>query len=58
MYLIKHAFRKNDLGERIDLYDEAHGKYIVNRDVLSVIQEHAVIMHPLPQLVEVRLIIT
>ncbi|PWA51992.1 aspartate carbamoyltransferase 3 protein [Artemisia annua] len=44
--------QKERFGERIDLYDEARGKYIVNRDVLSVMQEHAVIMHPLPRLDE------
>lgn len=50
--------QKERFGERIDLYDEARGKYIVNRDVLSVMQEHAVIMHHLPRLDEVSLIIT
>ncbi|GJV19610.1 aspartate carbamoyltransferase 1, chloroplastic-like protein [Tanacetum coccineum] len=45
--------QKERFGERIDLYDEARGKYIVNSDVLRVMQEHAVIMHPLPRLDEI-----
>ncbi|GJU26420.1 aspartate carbamoyltransferase 1, chloroplastic [Tanacetum coccineum] len=45
--------QKERFGERIDLYNDARGKYIVNRDVLSVMQEHAVIMHPLPRLDEI-----
>ncbi|PWA35502.1 Cas1p 10 TM acyl transferase domain-containing protein [Artemisia annua] len=45
--------QKERFGERIDLYDEARGKYIVNRNVLSVMQEHGVIIHPLPRLDEI-----
>jgi len=45
--------QKERFGERIDLYEEARGKYIVGRNVLSVMQNHAVVMHPLPRLDEV-----
>ncbi|KAF8410771.1 hypothetical protein HHK36_003308 [Tetracentron sinense] len=45
--------QRERFGERIDLYEEARGKYIVDRDVLSVMQKHAVIMHPLPRLDEI-----
>lgn len=45
--------QKERFGERIDLYDAARGKYIVNKDILSVMQKHAVVMHPLPRLDEV-----
>ncbi|KAI3820507.1 hypothetical protein L1987_08055 [Smallanthus sonchifolius] len=45
--------QKERFGERIDLYDEARGRYIVDRDVLSVMQKHAVVMHPLPRLDEI-----
>ena len=45
--------QKERFGERIDLYEAARGKYIVNRSVLNVMQKHAVIMHPLPRLDEV-----
>ncbi|CAA0842296.1 Aspartate carbamoyltransferase- chloroplastic [Striga hermonthica] len=45
--------QRERFGERIDLYEEARGKYIVNRDVLDVMQKHAVVMHPLPRLDEI-----
>ena len=47
--------QKERFGERIDHYEDARGKYIVNRDVLSVMQKHAVVMHPLPRLDEVSM---
>ncbi|KAI3686202.1 hypothetical protein L1987_79875 [Smallanthus sonchifolius] len=45
--------QKERFGERIDLYNEARGRYIVDRNVLSVMQKHAVVMHPLPRLDEI-----
>ncbi|BAT80683.1 hypothetical protein LR48_Vigan07g024900 [Vigna angularis] len=45
--------QKERFGENIDLYEEARGKYIVNKDVLRVMQKHAVVMHPLPRLDEI-----
>ncbi|XP_027332392.1 aspartate carbamoyltransferase 1, chloroplastic-like [Abrus precatorius] len=45
--------QKERFGEKIDLYEEARGKYIVNQDVLKVMQKHAVVMHPLPRLDEI-----
>lgn len=45
--------QRERFGERIDLYEAARGKYIVNRDVLHAMQKHAVIMHPLPRLDEI-----
>ncbi|KAL7217903.1 hypothetical protein ACSBR2_011184 [Camellia fascicularis] len=45
--------QRERFGERIDLYQEAQGKYIVDRAVLHAMQEHAVIMHPLPRLDEI-----
>lgn len=46
--------QRERFGEKIDLYEEARGKYIVNQDILKVMQKHAVVMHPLPRLDEVR----
>jgi len=46
--------QKERFGERIDLYEAARGKYIVDKKVLHVLPKHAVIMHPLPRLDEVR----
>ncbi|KAK1576743.1 hypothetical protein Q3G72_016144 [Acer saccharum] len=45
--------QRERFGERNDLYEEARGKYIVDRDVLRVMQKHAVVMHPLPRLDEI-----
>ncbi|KAA8523642.1 hypothetical protein F0562_010065 [Nyssa sinensis] len=45
--------QRERFGARIDLYEEAQGKYIVDRDVLGVMQKHAVVMHPLPRLDEI-----
>lgn len=45
--------QRERFGERVDLYEEARGKYIVDRDVLGVMQKHAVVMHPLPRLDDV-----
>lgn len=45
--------QKERFGERIDLYEAARGKYIVDRDVLNAMQKHAVVMHPLPRLDEI-----
>ncbi|CAD6247191.1 unnamed protein product [Miscanthus lutarioriparius] len=45
--------QKERFGERIDLYEAARGKYIVDKKVLDVLPKHAVIMHPLPRLDEV-----
>ncbi|CAL1403788.1 unnamed protein product [Linum trigynum] len=45
--------QKERFGERTDLYEEARGKYIVDSDVLDVMQKHAVVMHPLPRLDEI-----
>lgn len=45
--------QKERFGERVDLYEAARGKYIVDKKVLEVLPKHAVIMHPLPRLDEV-----
>ncbi|XP_057977712.1 aspartate carbamoyltransferase 2, chloroplastic isoform X2 [Malania oleifera] len=44
--------QRERFGERFDLYEEARGKYIVDREVLGAMQKHAVVMHPLPRLDE------
>nr|KAJ0187056.1 hypothetical protein LSAT_V11C900460200 [Lactuca sativa]KAJ0187300.1 hypothetical protein LSAT_V11C900460180 [Lactuca sativa]KAJ0188070.1 hypothetical protein LSAT_V11C900460210 [Lactuca sativa] len=42
--------QKEHFGERSDIYEEARGKYIIDRDVLGVMQKHAIVMHPLLRL--------
>lgn len=45
--------QRERFGERTDLYEEARGKYIVDRRILEVMPKHAVVMHPLPRLDEI-----
>ncbi|KAD3067218.1 hypothetical protein R6Q59_018702 [Mikania micrantha] len=45
--------QKERFGERTDLYEQARGKYIVDKGVLDVMQKHSIIMHPLPRLDEI-----
>uniref|UniRef100_A0ACD5Y9F6 Uncharacterized protein n=1 Tax=Avena sativa TaxID=4498 RepID=A0ACD5Y9F6_AVESA len=45
--------QKERFGERIDHYETARGKYIVDKKVLGVMPKHVVIMHPLPRLDEI-----
>lgn len=47
--------QRERFGDRIELYNEARGKYIVDEKVMAVLPKHAVVMHPLPRLDEVRL---
>ncbi|KAF8103963.1 hypothetical protein N665_0182s0069 [Sinapis alba] len=45
--------QRERFGERLDLYEAARGKYIVDKALLGVMQKNAVIMHPLPRLDEI-----
>ena len=47
--------QRERFGERIDLYEEAREKYIMDRLVLDAMPKHVVVMHPLPRLDEVSL---
>lgn len=49
--------QKEHFGERSDLYEEARGKYIIDRDVLGVMQKHAIVMHPLLRLDDVQILV-
>ncbi|VFQ89971.1 unnamed protein product [Cuscuta campestris] len=51
--LYQTRIQRERFGGRTDLYEEARGKYIVDPDVLSVMQKHAVVMHPFPRLDEI-----
>jgi len=39
-------------GDRVDDLDEARGKYVITADTLHHLQNHAIIMHPLPRVDE------
>lgn len=45
--------QRERFGERVDLYEAACGKYIVDTAVLKTMKKHAVVMHPLPRLDEI-----
>ncbi|CAN7111938.1 unnamed protein product [Brassica rapa subsp. narinosa] len=45
--------QRERFGDRLDLYEAACGKYIVDEALLGVMQKNVVIMHPLPRLNEI-----
>ena len=45
--------QRERFGDRIEDYEAARGKYIVNAEVMEVLREDAVVMHPLPRVDEV-----
>lgn len=47
--------QRERFGERMDLYEAARGKYIIDNSVLKVMPKHAIVMHPLPRLDEITL---
>ncbi|CAN0923434.1 Aspartate carbamoyltransferase 2, chloroplastic [Linum grandiflorum] len=51
--LYQTRIQRERFGDKIDLYEEARGKYIVDSNVLNAMQKHAVVMHPLPRLDEI-----
>jgi len=45
--------QKERFGDRIEDYEKARGVYIIDREVLDVMQPHTIIMHPLPRVDEI-----
>ena len=45
--------QKERFGDRTTEYEQARGKYIVDRSVMDCMQDHAVVMHPLPRVDEI-----
>ncbi|KAK9689334.1 hypothetical protein RND81_09G053200 [Saponaria officinalis] len=45
--------QRERFGERVDLYEAARGKYIVDGDILKSMSKDARVMHPLPRLDEI-----
>ena len=45
--------QRERFGDRIGDYDAARGQYIIDRNILECMQEHAIIMHPLPRVDEI-----
>ena len=45
--------QRERFGDRIQDYQAARGQYIINRDILDRMQQHAIVMHPLPRVDEI-----
>ena len=45
--------QRERFGDRIAEYEEARGQYIIDRSILDCMQEHAIVMHPLPRVDEI-----
>jgi len=46
--------QKERFGDRIEDYEKARGVYIIDHEILKVMQPHAIIMHPLPRVDEIK----
>ncbi len=46
--------QRERFGERVEDYEKAHGKYIIDKEILGVMKKKAIIMHPLPRLDEIK----
>ena len=46
--------QKERFGERIEDYEKARGKYIINKKILEVMKKDAIILHPLPRIDEIN----
>ena len=45
--------QRERFGDRIQDFEQARGRYIIDRSVLDSMQEHAIVMHPLPRIDEI-----
>jgi aspartate carbamoyltransferase catalytic subunit len=51
--LYQTRIQKERFGDRTEDYQRARGVYLVDRELLSHMQEHAIVMHPLPRVDEI-----
>ena len=45
--------QKERFGDRLDDYEKAKGKYIIDQSVMDALSKKAVVMHPLPRVDEI-----
>jgi len=45
--------QRERFGDRIEDYEKARGKYIIDKTTMSVLSEDAIVMHPLPRVDEI-----
>ncbi|HJP32358.1 MAG TPA: aspartate carbamoyltransferase [Candidatus Latescibacteria bacterium] len=46
--------QRERFGDRIEDYQKASGRYIIDRRILDCMQPHAIVMHPLPRVDEIN----
>ncbi|MEO0084212.1 MAG: aspartate carbamoyltransferase [candidate division WOR-3 bacterium] len=46
--------QKERFGERLEDYEKAKDKYIIDKNILKHMKKHAIIMHPLPRINEIK----
>ena len=49
--------QRERFGDRIEDYDKARGKYVINQAVMDALSEKAIVMHPLPRVDEIDRVI-
>ena len=52
--LYQTRIQKERFQDRPEDYEKARGKYIINKDVMKILPQKSVVMHPLPRVDEVR----
>lgn len=52
--LYQTRIQKERFGERVEDYEKAHGKYIIDKNILKILSKNAIIMHPLPRVGEIH----
>ena len=46
--------QRERFGDRVQDYQQAQGKYIIDKRILDCMQSHAIVMHPLPRVDEIK----
>jgi aspartate carbamoyltransferase catalytic subunit len=46
--------QRERFGDRVEDYESARGKYIIDQSVMDVLQDHARVLHPLPRVDEIE----
>lgn len=52
--LYQTRIQKERFQDRPEDYEKARGKYIIDKDIMSILPKDSVVMHPLPRVDEVR----
>lgn len=52
--LYQTRIQKERFQDRPEDYEKARGKYIINADLMKILPQESVVMHPLPRVDEVK----